>query len=376
MSPVKYYTLMKNKDKEFVFGIRLQMVRDALEKGIKPVALFYGASKNTVKKWLNRYKEKGTAGIEELSRAPHHIPHKTGKEVEDEVLRHRESKPKFGAKRLKRDFEIGCSHGAIERILKEHEKIGGRKKKKKVRNDLREIKDKYRSFERNCLDTKHLYDIPPYWVQMRALGLPKYQYTFRDMKLGAMFIGCSRELSLSHATLFAEVIGIWLKEHGVKVEGTIWQSDGGSEFIGSWQAKKKSAFIKGIENLGAEHFQIPKVTYNADVEAVHNTIEFEFYDIEGFNGKGDFFAKASTYCGHYNLLRKNSNRKDRSPYDTLMETQEDIDPKVLTLPALDLDRLLEYKLNKNYTQGGHDVPRLSFNSEYFYCNYKRCMIGY
>ncbi|HLA47840.1 MAG TPA: hypothetical protein VJ084_01255, partial [Nitrospinota bacterium] len=62
--------------------------------------------------------------------------------------------------------------------------------------------------------------------------------------------------------------------------------------------------------------------------------------------------------------------------DTLMETQEDIDPKVLTLPALDLDRLLEYKLNKNYTQGGHDVPRLSFNSEYFYCNYKRCMIGY
>jgi len=42
-----------------------------------------------------------------------------------------------------------------------------------------------------------------------------------------------------------------------------------------------------------------------------------------------------------------------------METQEDIDPKVLTLPALDLDRLLEYKLNKNYTQGGHDVPRLS-----------------
>jgi len=367
MSPVKYYTLMKNKDKEFVFGIRLQMVRDALEKGIKPVALFYGASKNTVKKWLNRYKEKGTAGIEELSRAPHHIPHKTGKEVEDEVLRHRESKPKFGAKRLKRDFEIGCSHGAIERILKEHEKIGGRKKKKKVRNDLREIKDKYRSFERNCLDTKHLYDIPPYWVQMRALGLPKYQYTFRDMKLGAMFIGCSRELSLSHATLFAEVIGIWLKEHGVKVEGTIWQSDGGSEFIGSWQAKKKSAFIKGIENLGAEHFQIPKVTYNADVEAVHNTIEFEFYDIEGFNGKGDFFAKASTYCGHYNLLRKNSNRKDRSPYDTLMETQEDIDPKVLTLPALDLDRLLEYKLNKNYTQGGHDVPRLSFYKCRYYC---------
>jgi len=362
MSPVGYYTMIKSKDKGFVFGIRLKMVRDALEHGIKPTARFYKVSKNTIKKWLKRYKDKGTAGIVEDSRAPHHIPHKTGKEVEDEVLRHRESKPKFGAKRLKRDFEIPCSHGAIERILREHGKIGGRKKKKKVRNNLREIKDRYKAFERNCLDTKHLYDIPSYWVQMRGLGLPKYQYTFRDMKLGGMFIGYSKELSLTHSALFAEVIGDWLKRHGVKTEGTIWQSDGGSEFIGSWQAKRKSAFIRCIEGLGAGHFQIPKVTYNADVEAVHNTIEFEFYDIEGFNGREDFFDKASTYCGYYNLLRKNSNRKDRSPYDILMETGEDIDPKVLTLPALDLDRLLEYKLNKNYAQGGHDVPRLSFLS--------------
>jgi len=291
MSPIKYYTVIKNKDKDFIFSIRMQIVRDALEKGIKPVARFYGASKNTVKKWLNRYKKNGTAGMVEESRAPHHIPHKTGKEVEEEVLKERESKPGWGAKRLKRDFELSCSHGAIERILREHGKIKPRKKKKKVRNNLREIKDKFRSFERNCLDTKHLYDIPCYWTQMRVLGLPKYQYTFRDMKLGAMFLGYSRELSLSHSVLFAEIIGRWLKGHGVKTEGTIWQSDGGSEFIGSWQAKSKSAFIKGIEGIGGEHFQIPKTTYNADVETVHNTIEFEFYDIEGFNDRDDFFQR-------------------------------------------------------------------------------------
>ena len=359
MSPVGYYTMIKSKDKVFVYGIRMQMVRYALEEGIKPAMRFYKASRNTVKKWLRRYKEKGTVGMVEESRAPHRIPHKTVKEIEDEVLRHRESKPKFGAKRLKMDFEIPCSHGAIERILKEHGKIGERKKKKKVRNNLREIKDKYKAFERNCLDTKHLYDMPAYWVQMRALRLPKYQYTFRDMKLGAMFIGYSKELSLSNSTLFVEVIGSWLKEHGVKTEGTIWQSDGGSEFIGSWQAKKKSAFIKSIENLGAEHFQIPKVTYNADVEAVHNTIEFEFYDIEGFNNNDNFFAKATTYNLYYNLIRKNSNRKYMSPLDTLIEIKEDINPQVLTLPALDLDRLLEDKLNKNSSSGGHDVPRLS-----------------
>lgn len=358
-SPVRYYTMAKSKDKGFLYSIRLKMVRDALESGIKPVARLYGTSKNTVKKWLNRYKEKGTAGIVEESRAPHHIPHKTGKDVEEIVLKHRESKPGWGAKRLKIDFEIPCSHGAASRILKEHGKIKGRKKKKKVRNDLREIKDKFRSFEKNCIDTKHLCDIPCYFPQMRGLGLPEYQYTFRDMKSGAMFLGYSQELSISHATVFTKVIGSWLKDHGVKTDGTIWQSDGGSEFIGSWQAKRKSAFIKAIEMVGAEHFQIPKVTYNADVETVHNTIELEFFDIEAFNNKDDFFDKATTYNLYYNLLRKNSNRKHKSPLDTLRETKEEINPAVLTLPALNLDKLLDSKWSENPPSGGHDVHGLA-----------------
>lgn len=358
MPPVSYYTMIKSKDKGFVFGVRLQMVRYALEKGIKPAARTYTTSKNTVKKWVRRYNKRGIAGIEERSRAPHNIPHKTGKEIEEEVLRHRESKPGWGAKRLKRDFDLPCSHGAISRILKEHGKIKPRRRKRKARGDLREIKEKFRAFERICVDTKHLYDIPSYWPQMRFLRLPRYQYTFREVKLGAMFLGYSEELSLTHSILFVEVIGDWLKRHGVKTEGTVWQSDGGSEFIGSWQMKGKSAFIKEIENLGAEHFQVPKITYNADVETVHNTIEFEFYDIEAFDSKENFFDKVTTYCLYYNLLRKNGNRKDRSPLDILRETSEGINPAVLTLPALDLDQLLGYKLNK-ITQGGHDVPGMS-----------------
>src|SRR3990170_1702396 len=356
MSSIGYYTMIKSKDKGFVFGVRLQMVRHALEYGIKATARVYGASKNTIKKWVRRYKRDGTKGIVEISRAPHHIPHKTKRDIEEEVLRQREKVPCFGAKRLKREFDIPCSHYAISRILKEHGKIKPRKRKKRVRNNLREIKDKFRAFEKNCIDTKHLYDIPYYWGQMRVLRLPRYQYTLRDMKLGAMFIGYSNELSLSHSVVFVEVIGKWLKRHGVKTGGTVWQSDGGSEFIGSWNAKRKSCFIKKIEEIGGEHYQIPKVTYNADVETVHNTIESEFYDIEVFKEREDFFAKATTYGLYYNLIRKNSNRRDKSPLDILEETGEDIDERVLTLPVLDLDMLLEYKLNKRYPQGGHDLP--------------------
>lgn len=272
MSPVSYYTMIKSKDKGFVFGIRLQMVRYALEKGIKATARLYGVSRNTVRKWLRRYSEGGTTGIVERSRAPGHIPHKTPKEVEEEILRHRRGKPYLGARRLKRDFGIPCSCGAINRILRQNGLIGKRRKKRAKRVSLRAVKDKLRPFERNCVDTKHLKDIPNYLAQMRVLGLPGYEYTMREMRLGAAFVGYANELSISHAKIFTEVVMDWIKRHGVELSGTRCYHDGGSEFIGSWNAKVKSAFIRKLEEYGVESFQIPKVTYNADVETFHRTI--------------------------------------------------------------------------------------------------------
>jgi len=44
-------------------------------------------------------------------------------------------------------------------------------------------------------------------------------------------------------------------------------------------------------------------------------------------------------------VRKNSYKHDKSPLDILIESGEDINPEVLTLPALDLDKLFEIKFN-------------------------------
>lgn len=347
--------MVKSKDKGFLFGIRLQMVRDAIDKGIKPAARLYGVSKNTIKKWLGRYEEKGTAGIVEKSRAPLTIPHKTKNQVEDEVIQQRKSTPYIGAKRLKRDFDIPCSSGAIHRILKQRGMIPDRKKKKKKRLSLRHIKDTFRPFEKNCIDTKHLKDIPVYLSQMKIMGLPEYEYTMRDMRTGTAFVGYSVELSLAHATLFAETVGGWLKHNAIDIQGSVWQSDGGSEFIGSWNAKNKSTFIRKVEELGAEHYQIPKVTYNADVETFHRTVEEEFFDGETYRDREEFFQKITSYIWYYNIVRKNGNRGDKSPFDILKESGEKINPLTLLLPALNLDALLQQKL----ASGGHDVPELS-----------------
>jgi len=57
-------------------------------------------------------------------------------------------------------------------------------------------------------------------------------------------------------------------------------------------------------------------SYNADVETLHNTISI-----------------------YYNLVRKNSYKYNKSPLEILIESGEDINPEVLTLPALNLDKL-------------------------------------
>lgn len=351
--------MIKAKDITFKFGVRKNMVLDAMEKGIKPVARQYETTVKTVKKWLARYKAKGVGGLEECSRAPKHIPHKTSQEIANRVIAKKKQLKGFGVKRMIKEFELGCGKDAAIRILREEELICKRKTKRQRRNDLREIKAKWRVGEVCCIDTKDLTDIPAYWSQMNVLDLPQWQYTFREVRSGLQFLGFAKQRSLQHSVVFAESITAWLSEHGLNLSGSRWQTDGGGEFIGSWNSNSKSDFIKVLEKHSIKHFQIPKTTYNADVETVHNLIEFEFYDIERFCSKRDFLLKASTYQRWFNTLRKNSHKYDQSPLDILKT--EGISNIITTLPALDLDNLVERKIHNliksSSPSGGYHVPR-------------------
>jgi hypothetical protein len=278
------------------------------------------------------------------SRAPHRIPHKTSPAMEAAVVAKKRELKGFGARRMVQEFELGCGKGAALRILKEHGLLDRRRKKRCRRNDLKDEKATWRVGEVSCVDTKDLTDIPAYWTQMKALDLPQRQYSFREVRTGLMFLGYSNVLSLQHATVFAEWIVAWMQEHGLKAPGGRWQTDGGSEFIGSWCAKEKSDFIKALEAKGVRHFQIPKTTYNADVETVHHLIELEFYEIERFKDRRDFFLKASTYQRWFNSLRKNSHKWNKSPLDILREAAPKAAEAVVTLPVLDLDDLVSRKV--------------------------------
>ena len=265
----------------------------------------------------------------------------------------------MGVARIVKEFELGLGKEAARRILKEQGLLHRRKRKRQRRNDLREIKAQWRVGQVTCTDTKDLSDLPAYWVQMKRLGLPAWQYTWREVRSGLMFLGYAQERSLQHATVFAETILAWTSEQGMELEGSRWQTDGGSEFIGSWQAKKKSDFIKVLERHKISHFQIPKTTYNADVETTHNLIELEFFDIERFKDREDFFTKVSTYQRWFNILRKNSYKANKSPLDILREAAPEISTAIVKLPALDLDRLVRQKiadLIQSPSSGGYHLP--------------------
>ncbi|MEO0080519.1 MAG: hypothetical protein ABIK44_07585, partial [candidate division WOR-3 bacterium] len=154
----------------------------------------------------------------------------------------------------------------------------------------------------------------------------------------------------------------WYRLHGVRLRDGVWLHDGGSEYIGSWQAQEPSAFQRVLAGAGIRGLEIPKTTWNAEVESIHNTVEFEFFEVDRFRARRDFFRKASGYQLWYNWERKNCNRENRSPREILAEFAPQVAQGVLLLPALDLDELLALRASfeaRRRQVGGHDVPWLT-----------------
>ena len=227
----------------------------------------------------------------------------------------------------------------------------------KPKTILREIKAKWRLFQQTDIDTKHLYDIPEYWIQMRRHNLPSFQYTAREVVSGMMFVSYASECTLTYANLFAEIIIDHLKKCGVKLTNSCFQTDNGSEFIGSWSAKEPSIFTQTVNSeKGLVHDTIPPGahTYQADVETVHGIIEDEFYEIETFSSPQAFLAKATQYVTWFNVARRNSYKGNKTPWEIVHERDPTISPQIAILQAVSLDQIWRKKLARS-TKGGYDI---------------------
>ena len=356
MCPYTYYSVMrKSKDKK---QLRYQMVISVEKHGIKQTVKYFKTTKNTVKKWYRRWLEQGYKGLEEVSRRPHHSPLATPQEERIKLVKLKKKYKRIGADAIKTIEGLSRSARTMRKVWRE-EGISSRKRRKKhvTKQNLREVKKKWALFKQIDEDTKDLIDIPEYWIQMKEKSLPQVQYSARDVTSGMSYFAFADERSLIYATLFTAYLNWYLQKDGVDLSKTIRQTDNGSEYIGSWQAKKSSVYTKAVESVpGQVHSTIfPGAhRFQSDVETYHNLVEMEFYEVEKFKDRSDFLNKAYSYQLFFNLVRPNSYKEDKTPWQLAQEKDPKTSIEVAKIPPVFLDDLLRKNLDF-LSKGGYDV---------------------
>jgi transposase len=363
MCPYRYYDIMReSKDPR---QLRYQMVLSVEKRGIKATARSFRTSKNTVRKWHRRWQREGYHGLEEIPRRPHHSPNATPPAERRKLVALKQTYHRLGAEAIKTIEGLGRSSRTIRKIWRE-EKVSSRARRKKYRTkqNLRAVKREWKLFQQIDEDTKYLNDIPEYYPQMMALGLPRFQYTARDVTSGLLFLGFAQELSLTNTTLFADYINRELSACGVDLSCTRRQTDSGAEYIGGIFAKHSSSYTLTVESIpGQAHATIPPAAYTwqADVETVHSIMEREFYEIEYIADRPDFFAKACFYQLFFNLARPNSYKENKTPWQIVREKEPQLPQRVAMIPPVIIEDLLEMKL-ENPLRRGHDVPSTPYSA--------------
>ena len=352
--------MMKGSSKVHRLSVKRQVVQAAQAFGIKPVSRRFGIARNTVRTWVRQFEAGGNKGLRDKRAGPNSIPHKTPKEIEDKVVQARKEAPCYGPVRLKYFFELECSLGAIQRILKAHKLTRKRKKKYQTKQDLRAVKAaKYQSLAHLQMDVKHLYDIPNYWGQRKLCNLPKYQYTVRDTKSGMLFLGFSDELSELNARTMIDHILKKIKQENPSLRVTV-QTDNGVEFSGTARHFERSPFSQLIHAHGAQHVYIPPGMCNAngDVESSHHLIEIEFFDLTQFNSRDDFFRKVESYRLFFNIARPNYSKQAKTPWQIAQEDwpETDFSSEALSIATFDLDKVNTIFNKKDYNLGGQSFP--------------------
>ena len=343
MCPYKYYHIMRtSKDKKQWRYLMVQKAKD----GVKAAARAFNTTPNVVRKWRDRFNKDGYAGLADKSHKPHISPRETPKETKVYIINLRKQYKRMGAEQIKDKEDLAMSPKTMRKIWKEANLPSRKRPKKHVtKNNLRAIKKLYKLFEHMGEDTKELDDIPEYYWQMKKNNLPKIQYTFREISCGILALGFAQQKSLIHAQLFAIYINHYLKKYNALPDRSIRQTDNGSEYIGSWNAKESSIYTKAIESLdGQYHRTIYPGAHRmqSDVETIHNLMEMEFYEIEQFQNRLDFFNKAASYLLYFNLHRPNSYKEHKTPWQLAQEKNPDLDKRLLMIPPVDLDQLFAW----------------------------------
>ena len=337
ISLMKYLLAYETKSQMHI--IREKIVLYATSFGNKEASNKFECHRNTVSKWKSRYKKYGVEGLKDQSRAPHHIPHKIIDPVIVKEVCDKRDDTGYSANRLKMQYDLKPSNMAINRILNENDKIDEPTNKNQQKQDLWCIKKHFKTLETKLqLDGKYLLDIPNYYIYHKLFGLPKWEFTLRDVKSGATFLSYATTEDGLNACTFMTYVFEHFKQYGIDVSKLTIQTDGAS-YAMNLKSQKKTALQELIENVyGAKLVPIPQGgTSQSDVETLHSLIEREFYKRKGFSSMADFFYEAYQFNYNFNFIRKNSHKDWKTPVYFLNQDRPNTGVEVLDLPPIYLD---------------------------------------
>lgn len=361
------------KDSSEPIQIRLAMVKRYLEtKNISLVAKEFHTTRKTVRKWITRFSG-SIRSLTNRSKAPK-VPYRYIQERTEQLLvQFRKQYPSLGYDYIHHYLiEHRCkeipSKSTCYAIWRKYDLLPKKQTKYEKKKNLRALKERYKPFEKIQIDVKELRDIPNIVEQSLQLGLkqqkelpikyglPMYQYTARDVKTGALFVSLAYTHNRHTAAIFADRVLTHLSNHGIVPR--IIQTDNGTEFVNTRNALDETPlFIQVItRNRITEHRRIPPgaKTWQSDVETSHWIIEREFYDYVKVNSATNFMTKLRAYQWGFNLMRKNSYRGNRTPYEIIKEENE-LEYATLSKTVLDFPTCILDEKFDAFIRGGYHV---------------------
>ena len=340
--------------------LRLEIVAVYRECGsIRETARRLSISRNTVRKWVRRYREEGEAGLHDRSRRPKRSPRHTPPEVEERVL---ELKRERGWGRRRIAHALGIPEGTVRHILRRHlpEEERRPRKKRRVFYPARWAWDEEEPFRLAQVDTKDILDKGTLgtrlWDHLRKHRLPRYQWTFLEARTRFRFLAYSYSLSVVNGLCFVVLVMSWLRAWGIEVE-VQWQEDWGSEFGGENPHHLAKLDERYYRPFRARLCRAPKGRkgYQGRVERSHRIDDEEFYIpcLGEVTTAEEFLALAQKWQWYYNVERPHfgAGMEGRTPMEKLRELGLDLPDEFAAFPVVLLDEVAVIWASK----GGHDV---------------------
>ena len=342
-TPIKIYHELRQVSPE---KARL-LVRKVLEQNngnVSKTARILGISRQTVRRARD-------GSLEDMSRAPVHIPHKTPSHLENLIV-YEAKRTGFRYMRLhkymKKRYGLDISPNTIKAILKRNNV-----KRKKVRTKSKGVRhlynyDELEAFEELQIDTKYLLDsnsLPKdVYENMKKRKLPLYEWNAIDAKTRIRFTAYSWSLNSTFGLLFTLLVVLWLRLHNKRGKIRI-RVDNGSEFF-SGSERKKREWNKILELFETEIYNIPAGAKQlmGIVENSHKADDESFLIVHGgvCSNTEQFIIKAQKWQDIWNKSRESFGigMNGKTPFEKLEEVWDGlINKNVVNFPVIVLEKL-------------------------------------